>query len=137
MPSAQQKVKKALLEMGLPDENLEQAVENILSIRERMAPVMDDFKTKGLLRSLALSQDLKAIRVIDEITDVIVQQRGVLELAMHGKDIHDELATIKAKIISLITGEREEPNTLNKLKSTTQRMARFKRPTFSDDDEDQ
>lgn len=136
MPSPEQVVKTLLAEMGMPEENLEQAARKIIEVRARLAESMAKFQKQGLMRSLALSQDMKAIQVVEELTDCIVQNQGVLEQALKGKDIYDELAIIKAKIYSMITEQQEEPLTLEKLKSTTQRLAKMKRQILQEDEDD-
>lgn len=127
MPLPEQEVKNGLQTLGLSGENLEKATAQILWLKELLAPYFMELTQKNLPRSLAISKNLKAVQIVDEVTDLVVASQGLLAKAMKGEDIHDALAVIKATVESLIASETVQPRTVHHLKTTTERIAKLKR----------
>lgn len=127
MSSTDETIKESLEKLGLADQELEEAAEIILLLREELADSMAMFSEKSAPRALAIANNIQAIQVIDALVDNIVQKLGVLELAMQGEDIHDILAVLKAKIEALVTEEEVEASTIE---HKTQRLFKLRRKDF-------
>lgn len=125
--SLEEEIKNALTQLELPVNEMDHSVQQIVQVRKRLTPIMEQFAQKKLSRSLAISQDFHAVNLMDRLTDMIIESRGVLAMAMQGQDIHDLLATIKAKLMSLISGEEQEPLTVQKLQTATQKIAKIQK----------
>ncbi|WP_372369253.1 hypothetical protein [Candidatus Uabimicrobium sp. HlEnr_7] len=115
-------IEKSLREMGLLDEDLVDAVECVAFLREKLEPVVREFESKGLPGSIAIANDQDAIAAVDEITERVVNRQGLLEKAMMGEDIHDSLASIKAKVESLIVGSEVAARTIEQMQEATKKM---------------
>jgi hypothetical protein len=127
MPSPEQDIKNNLQTLGLSGDDLHKATLQIIRLKELLALSFVELAQKNLPRSLAIAKNLQAVQVIDEVTDLVVASQGLLAKAMKGEDIHDSLAVIKASVESLIVGETIQPRTVHHLKTTTERIAKFKR----------
>ncbi|HQB00158.1 MAG: hypothetical protein KBC30_03510 [Planctomycetes bacterium] len=119
-----QGIQAVLREMNVQDDDLIDITQSILAMREELASAVQEMETKNLPAALVLSQNPDAVQMIEMITDHIVEQQGLLEKAMMGEDIYDSLATIKAKIESLVVGADVEVRTLSHI---TQKMRMCKR----------
>ncbi|HON44447.1 MAG TPA: hypothetical protein PLR86_03785, partial [Planctomycetota bacterium] len=108
-----QGIQAVLREMNVQDDDLIDITQSILAMREELASAVQEMETKNLPAALVLSQNPDAVQMIEMITDHIVEQQGLLEKAMMGEDIYDSLATIKAKIESLVVGADVEVRTLS------------------------
>ena len=120
MADAQQEIKIGLEKLGLNGQELEEAAQLLYELRSKLA---DDSADVGSSVAM-IANDLQAIQAIENITDQIVEQQGLLMKAMQGEDIHDSLAEIKAKVQSLAIGKEVEAQTLYNI---TKRLKVMKR----------
>ena len=127
MASPEQELKQGLQELGLTGNKLEQTTQQVLHVRETLLPLLEDLTKRKLPRSLAIAQDLKAGQLLDDVTDLVVNEQGLLFRAMKGEDIHDALAVIKAKLESLLVDQTVEARTTQHLSQTTKRISAMKR----------
>lgn len=106
-------IEETLNELGLEGESLEETVQIIIEMREELSESCTKCEEKNLPRSLAIASNSQVIRMIDIITDDIIEKQNILAQAKSGKDIHDLLAVIKAKIETLVVEEKIQPETVN------------------------
>ncbi|BBM82325.1 hypothetical protein [Candidatus Uabimicrobium amorphum] len=127
-----QEIEKDLRGMGLLDEDLVDAVICVAFLREKLEPVVRELEGKSLPASIAIANDQDAIAAVDEITERVVNRQGLLEKAMMGEDIHDTLASIKAKIESLIVGSEVAARTIEQMQEATKKMRTTNRNKIKD-----
>lgn len=120
--------------MSLSGDDLERATELLVDLKEKLVPAMEELDKRDLPRHIVLGNNRQAREVIDEVTDLIVQSKGLLNEAKNGADIYDPLAIIKATVESLILGRKVQPRTIENTTQTLQviRAPRRRRNDNSD-----
>ncbi len=106
-------IERVLRELGVQGHELEEMKQWILSIRKELSKEIISLDQKKLPRQLAIVNSLQAVQTIDMITDQISEQQGLLQAAMQGQEIHDQVAIIKAKVESLVVEGHIEARTIN------------------------
>ena len=124
MVNPEQEMKTILIDLGLQDAEADHAMALILELRQDLADTCAKLKPEESWSGVAIANNPKAIQVVESMTDLIIERKGILEMAMRGEDIHDAVALIKAKIESLIIGGQVKAHTLTHI---TQRMKSMKK----------
>jgi hypothetical protein len=125
MPDPKLEIQRGLADLGLTGEELEEAGEQILLMRQELSDSLAKLRPEDTWSGVAIANSPEAIQILEAITDLIIERKGILEMAMRGEDIHDSVAIIKAKLESLIIGGTVQARTLNHI---TKALKMFKRP---------
>lgn len=135
-------IEQVLQELGMSGQELKDAQLAILSVRKELTIQLLELDQRKLPRQLAIANSLRAVQVVDEITDQIAVIQGLLREVMQvpkqkDKDgekqesIYDKMAIIKAKIESLVVEGEIQARTLN---SITQHLKAIKMSEINDPD---